>query len=418
MKIVISTFGSLGDIYPYIEMGKILTKYGHQVKIATCKNYEDLVLTQGMQHCELRPDFDFGKKELLKKAMTLKDGSKVIVKDIILPHIKESYLDLTKIIEGCDLLINHAYCYAGPIVAEEQKIKWISCNLSPTNFWSSIDPCVLPHSKFTFKIPSMGFRINFLLNKFIRLYTKSWCSKIYDLRKQINLPTIKQPLFEGQHSPYAVLALFSHLFASKQEDWPINSVTTGFLSLKSENKIDDFEDVKKFLEKGDSPIVVGLGSSVIINPEGIYDKIICIANKLKKRIILVGGKHKYDKKIVSSNIILTDFIPYDVIFPYASLIVHHGGIGTTFEAMKAGRPMLVIPHSGDQPDNALRIIKLGVGDVLFEDELSSNKIEDKIIELLQNKDYENKAIILSTELKKEKPEEKIITIINSLNKNS
>jgi rhamnosyltransferase subunit B len=413
MKIVISTFGSLGDIYPYIEMGLILKKQGHQVKIATCKSYTELVSNKGLQHCALRPDFNFSDKNLLKKAMTLKDGSKVIVKDIILPHIEESYLDLTEIVQGSDLLINHAYCYAGPIVAEKQKMKWISCNLSPTNFWSSLDPSVLPYSQFTFKIPSMGFRINFLLNKFIRNYTKSWCTTIYKLRNKINLPSIKQPLFEGQHSPYAVLALFSSLFANKQDDWPENSITTGFLSLKSDKHIDDFEEVKKFLEKGDNPIVVGLGSSVVVNPEEVYDKMILMALKFKKRIILVGGKNNYTKKEDSPTVLITDFIPYDLIFPYASLIIHHGGIGTTYQALKSGKPMLVIPHSGDQPDNALRIIKLGVGDVLFENQLSSKKIEEKFFELFQNKEYEKRATILAKKINDENPEEKILALIKT-----
>jgi UDP:flavonoid glycosyltransferase YjiC (YdhE family) len=220
-------------------------------------------------------------------------------------------------------------------------------------------------------------------------------------------------LFEGQHSPYAVLALFSSLFANKQDDWPENSITTGFLSLKSDKHIDDFEEVKKFLEKGDNPIVVGLGSSVVVNPEEVYDKMILMALKFKKRIILVGGKNNYTKKEDSPTVLITDFIPYDLIFPYASLIIHHGGIGTTYQALKSGKPMLVIPHSGDQPDNALRIIKLGVGDVLFENQLSSKKIEEKFFELFQNKEYEKRATILAKKINDENPEEKILALIKT-----
>ena|GEM_PF-2251138 len=127
----------------------------------------------------------------------MKTSSEVIVRNIIMEHIQDTYDDLLDICSGSDLLINHAYVYAGPLVAKKLDLKWISCNLSPTNFWSAYDPCVLPHSPVTVRLTRMGYRFNDLFNQFIRIYTKKWCRNLYKLRKDVWISDRSQPLFEG-----------------------------------------------------------------------------------------------------------------------------------------------------------------------------------------------------------------------------
>jgi UDP:flavonoid glycosyltransferase YjiC (YdhE family) len=59
-----------------------------------------------------------------------------------------------------------------------------------------------------------------------------------------------------------------------------------------------------------------------------------------------------------------DYAPHATLFPRAEVVVHHGGIGTSAEALVAGVPMLVVPHGFDQPDNAARLRRLGVAESL------------------------------------------------------
>jgi UDP:flavonoid glycosyltransferase YjiC (YdhE family) len=126
MKIVISTFGSLGDFYPYLEMGVLLSAAGYEMTLATCMVYRERVEQSGLHFKVVRPDFNFDDKNLLKKAITLKTCSEVIVRNIIMEHIQDTYDDLLDICAGSDLLINHAYVYAGPLVAKKIGLKWIS----------------------------------------------------------------------------------------------------------------------------------------------------------------------------------------------------------------------------------------------------------------------------------------------------
>jgi UDP:flavonoid glycosyltransferase YjiC (YdhE family) len=403
MKIVISTFGSLGDFYPYLEMGVLLSAAGYEVTLATCMVYRERVEQSGLHFRAIRPDFSFEDRELLKKAMTLKTGSEVIVKNIIMEYIQDTYDDLLGICSGSDLLINHAYVYAGPMVAKKLNLKWISCNLSPTNFWSAFDPCVLPHSPTTIRLTKMGYRFNYFFNQFIRYYTKRWCLSLYKLRKDIGSSDRSQPLFEGQHSPHLVLALFSRHFAAKQGDWPVQTTLTGFLRGGTPGRFADYPNLEKFLEIFPEPIVVGLGSSVVVNPEKIYDAAILAAMEMKKGLVLVGGEGYKPKINIDSSIFITGYIPYDILFPKAGVIVHHGGIGTTYESIAAGKPILIIPHSGDQPDNGYRLQKLNVGDFLFEQDFNVHALKNKLNHLLQSTEIANAALLLSEQVKNDNP---------------
>jgi rhamnosyltransferase subunit B len=62
-----------------------------------------------------------------------------------------------------------------------------------------------------------------------------------------------------------------------------------------------------------------------------------------------------------TDILRCGYAPHSLLFPHAAAIVHHGGIGTTGQALRAGKPQIIVPHMDDQYDNGSRIERLGVG---------------------------------------------------------
>ncbi|WP_295719216.1 glycosyltransferase [Mucilaginibacter sp.] len=123
-RIVIYTFGSLGDLNPYLSIGLELKELGFDVIIATSDIYKDTVEKNGLSFHLVRPLFSnyINNEEIAKKAMDLKRGGEFIIKEVIYGHIEESYEDLFSIASTADLLITHSICYAGPIVAEKLKM--------------------------------------------------------------------------------------------------------------------------------------------------------------------------------------------------------------------------------------------------------------------------------------------------------
>jgi rhamnosyltransferase subunit B len=88
--------------------------------------------------------------------------------------------------------------------------------------------------------------------------------------------------------------------------------------------------------------------------------------------------------------------PYSQIFPSACAIVHQGGIGTTAQALRAGRPTLIMPYSHDQPDNAARVERLGTLRTLPRKKYSASRIAKELSELLNNSQYAEKAAEISS----------------------
>jgi UDP:flavonoid glycosyltransferase YjiC (YdhE family) len=93
------------------------------------------------------------------------------------------------------------------------------------------------------------------------------------------------------------------------------------------------------------------------------------------------------KRKLPDSICVTRYAPYSKIFPRASVIIHQAGIGTTAQALRAGRPMLVMPYSHDQPDNARRVRRLGVAEVLGRTKFNAKPAARLIEQLLSNDAY-------------------------------
>jgi UDP:flavonoid glycosyltransferase YjiC (YdhE family) len=81
-------------------------------------------------------------------------------------------------------------------------------------------------------------------------------------------------------------------------------------------------------------------------------------------------------------VFVCDYAPFSEVFPHARAIIHHGGIGTMGQALRAGKPQLVVPFLGDQFDNAERVTRLGVGRWLGQNRYSRSRVARALRELL------------------------------------
>ena len=99
-----------------------------------------------------------------------------------------------------------------------------------------------------------------------------------------------------------------------------------------------------------------------MNAGRFYEFSAAAAERLGCRAVLVTGHDPRNQPVrpLPPRMIAIPAAPFSQLFPRASAIVHQGGIGTTAQAMRSGRPMLVVPYSHDQPDNAARVVRLGI----------------------------------------------------------
>ena len=101
-------------------------------------------------------------------------------------------------------------------------------------------------------------------------------------------------------------------------------------------------------------------------PGRFWDESLEAIGSLKQRAVLLAGGSEAQRltAVAPPTVCVTGYAPHAPIFARASAVVHHGGVGTTAQALRSGKPMLVVPHAHDQPDNAYRVSRLGVACVL------------------------------------------------------
>jgi UDP:flavonoid glycosyltransferase YjiC (YdhE family) len=307
-----------------------------------------------------------------------------------MPHLRQSYEDLTAAVQGADLLVTHPITFAGPLVAAKTGLPWVSSVLAPLSLQSNDDPPVLAPLPPLLRQPA----INRFITRLSRFAIRSWSDPVHALRAELGLPPGADPIFEGQHSPDLVLALFSLALAAPQADWPRNTRATGFPFYDQPEKRAGLPaELERFLDSGDAPIVFTLGSSAVMAARDFYVESAQAAERIGRRAVLLTGRGVANTlpTPLPAGVIAADYAPYSAILPRTAAIVHQGGVGTTAEAMRAGRPMLVVPFAHDQHDNAARVVRLGVAREIGRGQYRADRVAASLRRLVETPGYRERA---------------------------
>jgi len=370
LRIVLSNIGTFGDINPLIAIALELKKRGHVPVMAVPAVFEPKIVPLGLEFHAVRPDIDPNNTLMAEMVYYVLKGTERGLREFLFPALRETYADLLDAAtkpERADLLLLGELNYAGPIVAEVTGIKWASYVLAPLSFFSAFDPPVLPMyprlARADKVIPGMGRAIR----RLARLVSRKWPQPIYDLRAELGLPKGENPLFDAKHSPYLVLALFSKVLGREQKDWPRNTLITGFCYYDSDaGNAALAPHIETFLASGPPPVVFTLGSAAVLAAGRFYEFSAKAAVRLGVRAVLLIGSDPRNKprQALPESICVAEYAPYSKLFSRASLVVHQGGVGTTAQCLRAGKPMLIQPYSHDQPDNGRRMMRLRVAQVI------------------------------------------------------
>lgn len=435
--IVLTTWGSLGDLHPMLAVALELHRRGHRVTIATDRLYQTKIEETGLGFHATRPELPQGDeaKKMIERVMDLRDGTRFLFEEMLGPFWRQSYDDLTEIARDADLWVTHPVTMAAPLVAQKMQLRWVSTVLSPLSMFSVCDPPVPPMLPQMAALYRLGKPFTRLLFRLMQLRTRSWGAPIEALRREIGLPRGPHPLFAGQFSPMCNLAMFSSALGEPQPDWPANTVQTGFAfydrkgslplmdavlgaPLTSATEDDDKLSVEltRFLEAGEAPIVFTLGSAAVMNPANFYRESAQAAAILGRRALLLGdiqGAQSSTRLPQNSAVASFDYAPYSQIFPRARAIVHQGGVGTTAQAMRSGKPQLVVPHSHDQPDNAARIVRRKIGRTMPLSQYKAQRVANELRPLLEDIEYSKRAAQTGAQVQSENGASKAADVLEA-----
>lgn len=355
MKIALLTLGTRGDVQPYAVLGQALAQRGHQVTLSTARNFEDLVRSHGIGFRPINADYEAivnseeGAKMLKANLFAIRRN----LRTMVYPLIEQSLQSFYELACESDRIIYRPKTLAD-VFSDQFPDKVIKALVVPGTY---------PTKEFVnpafsgFPVPAFLNKWSFGLNNLER-----WVSllnePVANFRKRNHLPLE----YETAKAPF-VYGISSH-FLSKPLDLPDNHHFTGFWFNHNPQTLP--AEIEGFLNAGEPPLVVTFGSMPFKSSLNLTSLVQEMSQRLKVRVILVKGWGITTTPDVENdpNILVIDSAPYDALFPRVQAVVHHGGIGTTAQCLRAGKPMLVCPvlyPVGDQQFWGDIALKKGVG---------------------------------------------------------
>ncbi|WP_421697656.1 glycosyltransferase [Ancylobacter sp.] len=360
MRVVLAMLGSFGDLYPMLAIGQALRAHGHDPIIAAPAVYGSRVAALGLPFHPLRPNFP--PDVLMGIFGDPVHGGRRLLLDLVFPHARETYADLMDATQGADALVVGELIYVARLVAARRALPWANTMLAPATMMSALDPSVLPWFPAGYHLRHLGAWPQRVLFRLLRRQTNRWAEPLLALQREVGVGT-GDIMFADKFSPDLVLALFPRAFGTPQSDWPAASVQTGFPFFAQEASPGTAARIDAFLAAGTPPVVFTLGTTVVHLAHDFYQIAADTARALGRRAILLMGNNP-PPDAPADEVLALDYAPHSLVFPRAAAIVQHGGVGGCAEALRAGVPVLTIPFAFDQPDNAMRMSRMGVGVVL------------------------------------------------------
>jgi UDP:flavonoid glycosyltransferase YjiC (YdhE family) len=198
-----------------------------------------------------------------------------------------------------------------------------------------------------------------------------------EFRRELGLPPIYRILSQWAHSKQLTLGLWPDWFAAIQPDWPPQVHLTGF-PLYDAGSLEKVPDaMEAFLSSGRPPVIFTPGSAMRQGKRFFEESVaVCLRTGLRGALLT-----KFPEQVpaqLPSSVQRFGYVPFSQVLPRAAAFVHHGGIGTTSQALAAGVPQIIMPLSHDQPDNAARVRRLGVGIVIPPSEYHAPKVAEAL----------------------------------------
>lgn len=359
MKIIVTAIGSDGDINPMIEVSKKLLERGHEVEFCANGYFGQKVKNAGLTFLELGGEHLY--LEGLKRpgVWDPRKGFQVVWQ-FVRESLELNYQIVKERIDpGNTILVGTTLAMANRVLQDELKIKASTVHLSPCCIISAHEPMTGPGYPSPTSLPL------WMKNAYVGLIDKLALDRvcrddINQFRAKHNLAPVKSIFRKWLASPNQVICAFPDWYAEPQPDWPPNSVCTGIPIFHKQEHEDLSVEVKEFLQSGAPPVVVTPGSAMAQSEKYFKTILKCLSGSNYRAIFVTKHKNHVLEKL-PPNILLSSYEPFDLLFPKAQVVIHHGGIGTSAQCMNAGVPQMITPFAHDQFDNAARLEKLGVG---------------------------------------------------------
>ncbi len=381
MKVIIVALGSAGDVHPNVGLALALQRRGHRVLLVAATVFGELARRVGLPFAGLGTEKDFYD--------TLKDPDIwhpykaffVLAKRLVHASMRDVYDIIKEHREPEGTLVVASGLTFGALVAHEKLgVPLATVQLQPAIFRSVHAPPVLAFPDLLGALPRALRPLYFrALDRFI--IDPLLAGKLNEFRRELGLAPVRR-VFDGwMHSSQLVVGFFPEWFGPPQADWPPTVHLTGFPLYDESDSRQVSPELTQFLDAGEAPVAFTAGSANA-HAKDFFRVSVDACRQSGQRGILLTQFPEQLPESLPEGVRHFNYVPFSHVLPRAAAFVHHGGIGTTGQALAAGVPQLVVPWAHDQPDNAVRIRRLGVGDFLLPRNYKSKPAAERLSRLI------------------------------------
>jgi UDP:flavonoid glycosyltransferase YjiC (YdhE family) len=386
MRFLLTSWGSHGDLHPFLALGRGLLARGHQVTLVGHPDWAAETEITGLRFVSTgepsREDFIKDHPDVL----SMKAGGLVslhtLVHRAIAPGFDHVLAALLAETSAHDAIVAHHFAFPAPVAAELSGLPFATVSLAPG---------VVPSA---WSLPGANFGrvrtgpLDRLWNRFIwssgRLVSRAVVDPVVNrLRARHGLRPIRDAVFSA-HSQRLNLQLYSEHFASRPPDWSAEKKIAGFCYFDPPDAPKLSPEIEEFLARGVPPVLFTLGSVAVQNPGSFYEDAVEAVESLGLRGILLVGPEKNRPSYQSASVLAVPYAPYGLLMPRVRAVVHQCGIGTLSHTLRAGLPSVACPFAFDQPNNARRLEALGVANVILPRQRNAPAITSSLDALLKS----------------------------------
>ncbi|MEO7157119.1 MAG: glycosyltransferase, partial [Vicinamibacterales bacterium] len=369
MRIGLQTWGSEGDIRPFVALGAALVRRGHRVELLYTeigdRRYEDVARSLGFTARAIaspilkdaRAQTELGLR-ILQTRHQLEQGL-IISRELLEPVIDPLYEAAEALCRRSDLLVHHFILHAARAAADKAGTPAITVTFAPM-----LTPSRRIHPPGTPDFGEWGNALEWRIAAFA--LNRTLLKDVNRLRRRVGLPLFDDLMHDAWPSHLLNLMASSPALIERPLDWPPWHQLCGFLELPSHEHEPIAPDVEAFLRGGEAPVFMGFGSLMPVGGDGHLETTVAIFEQAARiagcRAIIQSDCQPtaVHNRSATDRILFVKRTPHKLVFPRCAAVVHHAGAGTTHTTLLAGVPSIPVPHVSDQFAWSDELTRLGV----------------------------------------------------------
>lgn len=363
MHVLALTFGSRGDVQPYVSLGSALRADGHRMTVATGHGFEEMIEAEGLEAAPMPVDFrELIDRPEMQRALRSLSGKIQAWRSFkgLMRQLLDEMWTISRDVQP-DLIVFHVKAASATHIGEALGVPAIPTfqipAMVPTGEFASPLMRVPNISRFTNRLSHLAL---------VKMTTRFGSGMVRDWRRDTLGLTTPGPLnpidgYDPRGGAVDRIHGYSRHIVPRPGDWQEREIMTGYWFPETSDDWTPPDALAEFLDAGPAPVYIGFGSMPAENAEALTSMIVEAVASAGKRAIIASGWAGLTAHDLPEAIHLLEAAPHDWLFPRCSAVIHHGGSGTTHEGLRWGRPTFVCPVFGDQPFWGARVASLGAG---------------------------------------------------------